>query len=178
FRTLDVFRWELASVDLSDMESTDELADKVVDELQACREKADGLPLAVRVELTGQTPIHDDLLGEREYWTNQIRSYALDAGGGRMWVEKVRIRTSPVRAEAPAEPTGDDPMGELAEILGELREDAAAFEEYDIDFRKLPSKLPADLHQLLPADDPDWCRSIVDEAESLLAHTLRGKAAK
>ncbi|MFG0334831.1 MAG: exonuclease SbcCD subunit D, partial [Maioricimonas sp. JB049] len=154
FRTLDVFRWELASVDLSDMESTDELPGAVVDRLQVCREQADGLPLAVRVELTGQTPIHDELLGDRERWTNEIRSIALDAGSGAIWVEKVRIGTSRVRAETPAEPTGDDPMGELVEILGELRKDTAAFEEYDIDFRKLPSKLPADLHQLLPADDP------------------------
>ncbi|MEW4529183.1 DNA repair exonuclease [Maioricimonas sp. JC845] len=178
FRTLDVFRWELANVDLSDVESTDELADKVVDELQACRERADGRPLAVRVELTGQTPIHDDLLGERERWTNEIRSYALDAGGGRMWVEKVRIRTSPVPHEMPAESAGDDPMGELAEILNELRENPATFEKYGIDFRKLPEKLRGDLRRLLPVDDPDWCRSIVDEAESLLTHTLRGKAAK
>ncbi|QDU36964.1 putative metallophosphoesterase YhaO [Maioricimonas rarisocia] len=178
FRTLDVFRWELANVDLGGVDSADDLPGVVAESLRACREAADGLPLAVRVELTGETAVHDELLGERERWTNEIRSIALDAGSGAIWVEKVRIRTSPVRVETPVEPAGDDPMGELAEILEGLRTGPAAFETYDIDFRKLPSKLPTDLRELLAVNDPDWCRSIVDEAESLLHHTLRGKAAK
>src|SRR5438270_132719 len=85
--------------------------------LTACR----GRLLALRVEFHGSTAAHDSLSARPAHWLQEVRHAALDAGSGRVWVEKVVFKTTP--AAAPGITRGDAPLAELAACLDELRND-------------------------------------------------------
>jgi DNA repair exonuclease SbcCD nuclease subunit len=61
---------------------TFEVLDLVASEIQSSHGNAAGRLLALRVELTGQSPAHRDLHAKKHYWTNEIRSIAIDVAKG------------------------------------------------------------------------------------------------
>ena len=74
FRALDVLRWDVANIDVSESQGVDDVLDLVAKEIEACHGKAAGRLLALRIELTGQTAAHRDLHARKHHWTNEIRS--------------------------------------------------------------------------------------------------------
>lgn len=164
FRPLDVLRWERLRLDVGGFEDVDELLVTLAGRLGELRQRSDGLPLAVRVELAGACALHQRLLAERARWTNEIRSQAIDARGGTIWVEKVKIQTAPPGASGDGEPVMEGPIGELQDLIGELRADPARWERLDADFSDILRKLPAELQQAAQPGDASWLRSLLDEA--------------
>lgn len=167
FRAVDVVRWELAEIDVGGLATRDEVQQAVVRGLRGCRDQADGRLLAVRVVFRGTTPLHQELAAQRGRLTNEVRSWAEEAGGD-IWIEKVQIRTTAPRSARRDAADGDDPLSELREILAELRRDPEQWSACGIGFDDLRNKLPDELGHLLPVDDPEWRASVLEEAEALL----------
>jgi DNA repair exonuclease SbcCD nuclease subunit len=177
FQPLDVFRWEVCEVDARDLDRTDEVLERLSVELSRLVQRSDGLPMAVRVTASGCCQAHDRLMSEQEQWINQVRGLALDVGGGSLWVEKVRLRTTPQRALDPAL-LADGPMGALLACTRQLRADDQKLLELGGELESLRRKLPTELKRgddPLTFDDPRQLRAVLDEIEPLLLQRLLGE---
>ncbi len=121
FRPLDVLRWEYIKIDLSDVHSNAELIEKVSAEVREAHQSADGLPLALRLDLVGPSPVHRLLIADTRQVTNEIRSLATELGSGNIWLEKLNIRTTPISAKTSSEAPVDGPLAEIGTLVQELR---------------------------------------------------------
>lgn len=177
FRSLDVLRWERAEVDAGSAQEIDQVLQDVAAHLKQLHQESAGRPLAIRVELTGRTPLHERLMGDRQRWTNEIRSQAIEASDGEIWVEKVKIQTAThSRGSQTAGPgAADGPIGELLALIDELRANPGDLKQLGVDFSDLARKLPAECKELARFEDSDWLRSILNEAEAQLLNQLIGE---
>jgi exonuclease SbcD len=174
FRALDVLRWDVASIDVSGAQGVDEVLDLVATEIELSLGKAAGRLLALRVELTGQSPAHRDLHVQKHHWTNEIRSLAIDVGKGDVWIEKVKLRTSEPVARLAPNYIPDDAIGELTSLFELARADTSLLTELEFDVSDVVKKLPADLKTIVRPDDPEWLKEILTEAEPFLLSRLVG----
>ena len=147
FRPLDVFRWVRLPLEVSTMGSTDEIVDAVASGFFDALSASDGRALGVRVELFGKTSLHETLEAETMRLSDELRSRAIAESSGRLWVEKLVIRTS----RLPASPDVDsaiaqDALTEISGVIADLRADpqliSSLLKEGDCGelFKKLPQE--------------------------------------
>jgi len=174
-RDLDVFRWTVCAVSLTGVAGTGEVLDRVQQALEAALDAAEGRPLAARVRLEGACPLHDDLVGDPERWTAEIRALA-SGFGDALWIEKVQMRTG--RAGDLGVLERDDALGGLLRTLRELEADDAGLAGLAESFADLERKLPPELFDLSEGaeaarpTDPEGLRARLDEAKDLLLARL------
>ena len=174
FQPLDVFRWEACDVDMTDAQHADHVLELFAAELSQLTRKHAGIPLAVRVIVTGSTDAHERLVADPVAWTNHLRATALDIAAGSVWIETVKFRTSPPLGRDVATPV-DGPIGELVRYVHELRDDELQLAELAEELADLRRKLPDDLtrgEEALVADNPDRLRQWLAEVEPMLLHRL------
>jgi DNA repair exonuclease SbcCD nuclease subunit len=171
FAPLDVFRWRVCTVDAAGAESCDAVLARACAAIAACMHECEGLPAAVRIEITGACAAHAEMAADAVRWTNRVRSAALQHAGGEAWIEKVLLRTSP-----PLDfDLADGPLAEIRDYLNEIKYDATqlhALRELLSDFeRRLPEEVKDDD---LSFDRPERLRELLDEVEPLLWGRLAG----
>jgi exonuclease SbcD len=171
--TLDVIRWERASVDLVDAASLDDLHDRTAQAVRALVDSADARPLVLRIELEGATPLHNPLVAATA-WREDLRALAIDASAESAWIEKIVLRTSP-----PARSGGlAGPLGEVREYVRSLADGSGGPAAVQDAVQPLLAKLPDDLRQEVSAWlEPSGERylRLMAEAESLLMERLAGQ---
>jgi DNA repair exonuclease SbcCD nuclease subunit len=174
FLPLDVFRWDVCQVPAGAARRGDDLLEIFAQQLSRLLTQHPHLPLTVRVELTGRSAAHQELLADVAGWTQQIRAAAVDASAGRVWVEKVKLRTAPMRdLEEVARQEG--PIGELVRYVGQLRQDDEGLRALAEELTEFRRKLPEELlrgEDALPIDDPRHLRRVLEEVRSLLLNRL------
>lgn len=131
---LDVLRWEVLKVDVSACADIEDIARKVGQGLTGLLE-ADDVPRAVRVMLEGKTRLHGALFGNAASIRAQVLAQAAAIDEEQLWIEKVKVATTPVDAPQSS--------GESREALAELQ---AIFAEASSD----PDFLEDLQHQLHP----------------------------
>ncbi len=137
---LDVVRWSRVEVDASGLATAPEVEEAIRAALVRARDRdAEGRPLVVRVELIGESEAHGALLARRQDLREDVRAIAAGLSE-RIWIEKVRLGTSPTRAAA-AGPAGDD----LSALLLAAGSDPELRDILRRDFADLAARLPADL---------------------------------
>jgi DNA repair exonuclease SbcCD nuclease subunit len=173
FHCLDVLRWERCLVNADGLEHADAVLEQTTDQLTRLRRDNDDRLLALRVEVHGSTPAHEQLLADTPRWTNEIRAQAIAVGGERLWIEKVHFHT---RAAHPSGATaGEGPMEELLTVLEQLRTDAGQLQELAGQLDDLKGKLPPELRQ--GPDAPDlgdaaWLGRVLDRVRPILVRRL------
>lgn len=175
-RPLDVFRWETCQVDATAAQSGSEVVDRLTNRLRDLVRASEGLPLAVRVEVTGACRAHQHLAAESHRWTNEVRSAAVDAGSGAVWIEKIKWNTS-LPAEASAD-WSDGPLGELIQYIEELRVDRTQLSLLGSELADLKKKLPPELSEgggAMDLESPDALLTVLDDVREVLAARLLGK---
>ncbi|MDZ7617042.1 MAG: DNA repair exonuclease, partial [Patescibacteria group bacterium] len=180
FRPLDVFRWAVCELAAAEQDRAEDVCDAFAAEVSNLVAQQAGLPLAVRVILTGRSAAHQQLAADPIGWTNQLRAAALDAAPGRAWVEKVRLQTLPLSTHDAPMPD-DGPMGELLRYLAELHEQEPLLAELADELADLRRKLPDELMRgddALALDQPAALRRIVDELQPFLMSRLKEGANK
>lgn len=174
FVPVDVLRWEECHIDASEFASTDDAWPALAAELSRLSEQHEQMPLAVRVFFFGRSAAHDQLISDLTHVTNQCRATALDAAGGRIWVEKVKLHTLPSRQ--PQELlTADGPLGELMQYCAELQSDDEQLRELSEQFIELRRKLPDEIwrgNDAMALDDPARLRELLNQIQSLLSSRL------
>lgn len=166
FHPLDAARWFVEAVDTSTERTGFDVVDRVVERFEALLEENADLPLVVRVRLFGETRAHEELAADVEQWTHEIRAAALDVGGGRVFVEKVRLETHAPVDVSEAE-TASGPVGELLQTLEEIAADPGELESLGRVLEDLEGKLPRELRETEGAPgltDPErvgaWLRQV------------------
>ena len=174
FEPLDVLRWDRATVDAGDCRGIDDVLECVASEIESRHGQADGRPLAMRVELTGETAVNGQLHANKHRWTNDIRALARDVGKGEVWIEKVRLLTTdPASRPTPAN-VPDDALSEVASLFQQIRDDSSRARTLGFDLGDVVKKLPAELKDLARLDDDDWLSEVLAAAEPLLHSRLMG----
>lgn len=139
FRPLDVIRWEVASVDLLGVEREADLIDRVTRAVECAIGKHGTMPIALRVELKGVTPLHGDLLAREEYWRGEIENLAITRGPGRVWLEAVKIRTAlPTSAGSRL---GDDAWAALDRTMARLAADRDFLDQFVAEMARFERRL-------------------------------------
>lgn len=171
--TLDVVRWAVCDVDASEASSPDDVVELVRQSLEMATSDAGGRALCARIVISGATRAHPALVSDAERWENQIRVTATDMTG-EVWLEKVRIATSPA-FELSRLAERQDAVGQVARALRSLREDPAELASLFESFADLSGKLPPEAREGLDAlrvDDPVLQREVLDDVERLLVPEL------
>ena len=173
---LDVVRWHQAEVDLQGKTREPELIEGIRASLSRTYRDADGRPSAVRLILTGRTPLHD--LVERR--PNRLRQTVLELageiGGDDIWIEKIRDDTT---LPTPSVAASNEVASELIQIMKELAGDAARVGPLlEKELEPLRTKLPEELKEL-PAlkllDDSGLARDALTRLEPRLGARLAGE---
>jgi len=86
---LDVLRWALCSVDLTDATEMREVLERARKAIETKRGSADGRPIAMRIRFEGATSISDELAAYPERFEQQIKSLGAEIAGDDLWIERV-----------------------------------------------------------------------------------------
>lgn len=141
----DVVRWSLLSVDVETCTQTVDVVDRVRTTVEdAVTRDSDGRLLACRIELTGQTEIHDGLLVSTDYLLAEARAAALALGEEVAWVERVVIATTP-KIDPATLRAREDALGELQRMLNDATADSSLLEQLGADLGELVRKMPHEL---------------------------------
>ena len=174
-RELDVLRWSLCRVDLSACATVDLAIDAVRQGMKSQQAGAAGRPLALRLQLVGESPIHAELHRQSASLTEEFRSIAV--GLGEMWLEKVLLATQ--RPVALVESLGTEtPMTDLVRAIDRLDFQPGALMELIPEIGMLQSKLPPELlHEggLAAEESPEWPGSLREEVKEMLVARLLGQ---
>jgi len=169
-RDLDVVRWYLCEVDAAGADDVDEVFDRVKRSVEERIEENEERLLALRIILAGRCKAHAGLTKDTRQTTSEIQNIGNDAGGGQVWIEKVRIKT---QAEVDLEEAlaRDDAVSNLLKTIQNLSSVDAALAELDEEISALTKKLPPELQgeeNPLEFDDPDSRQELLDEVKDIL----------
>ena len=140
-RDVQVLCWSRCDIDISDCNSIDSVTRQVRETLEEQQRKADSNIVAVRLEITGTTPVHSELQEEANSLTEVFRGIA--AGLGDIWLEKVLFKTQRhVAIESLLEEK--TPVADLLKTVSTLDLNAETIARLIPEISNLQSKLPAE----------------------------------
>jgi DNA repair exonuclease SbcCD nuclease subunit len=172
--SLDVLRWELCEVDASGLESIDEILDKAREVLEQKYQDVDGRFLAVRFRIYGATKVHQELIVEKDHFTNNIRSLSLEVGLGDVWVEKVKIETSRmINIEELKEQ--HTPIAVILDFIKDVGNDDDRLSELLIEFQDIHQALPFEIRngeEGINFNDTDIIKKRLTDVEDLILYYL------
>jgi len=147
---VDVMRWERLDVDVStatDLQGAVLLAGRALQALLAAR--SDGKPVSVRVTLVGRTAAHGALFGLHTQLREELLAQAAAMAGDRMWIEKLRLETTPL-VDASQISERADAIADLQELLAQVPLDETFMRSLAEDLQLLTAKAPLELNEALP----------------------------
>ena len=141
---VDVLRWHALEVDVaaaSDLAAAVRLAGRALEHLV---EESGVLPLVVRVTLTGASPAHGELFGLEAQLRAEVLAHAASIGSERLWIEKLRLETSPhaVAADVTARL---DAVADLQALLQRAELDPIFMQSLEEELMQLIGKLPLEV---------------------------------
>ncbi|NQT63964.1 MAG: DNA repair exonuclease [Candidatus Marinimicrobia bacterium] len=172
---LDVLRWSICRVDLSECDTKEHMYKIVRSAIEKERDLVSGKTLALRLHLEGRCLLHAELHARSIQITEEIRSIAasLDA----VWLEKVILRTN--RMSSFEEIDGkDSPLTSLLQAVESLDLEEGTLSTLVPDIAKLNLKLPAELLDVnsMQESHPENSSELQEEVkELLLARLIQSK---
>jgi DNA repair protein SbcD/Mre11 len=113
-RPLDVVRWSREELNAGECTDLDMIHDLVRERLEELTNNAGGRALAVRLQISGCTPLHYEIVKREVQLGDDLRSIAQTVGD--IWIEKLEFNTAPLERNLP-DPTI---VGRLQAIVDEL----------------------------------------------------------
>ncbi len=171
-RDLDVLRWSICRVDLSDCETTDSIYGAVRQGFEQELDLADDRPLALRLILTGECTVHSQLLNRTDQWTEEFRGIA--AGLGDVWLEKVKFQTSR-KVNFKEIINENTPVAGLLQSIQNLELDGDSLLDLVPELTALKRKLPVEIHsgnEPFPDTSPEKMTELRTQVAELLTSRL------
>ncbi len=171
---LDVMRWARCEVDVAACDSLDDLYVDVRMQFQEIVDEADGRPVAVRIVLQGNTPLHSQLHAGIENLKQEFRALCNGFGGAGMWLEKLSLKSAPAPGGDEIV-SNDEALGGLLGIIRKLEVDDAAAASLLDEVAALGGKLPAELRSGddgYDLTDPHLFAETLDDVKELLVNRL------
>jgi DNA repair exonuclease SbcCD nuclease subunit len=172
--SLDVMRWSLCSVDVTEAQDLVEVFERVRKGIEREQASAENRPLAMRIRLHGATRMAGALAAYPERLEQQLKALGAETAGDELWIEKIENATTG-KLDLATMLASDHAMGRLLKEILEL--------QIDIDLRdKLHDKI-LELRQKAPLeafgpdspfnlDDDHVMGRMVEEAKHLLIGRL------
>lgn len=147
---VDVLRWHALEVDVGAAANLDESVRLIGRALELLVEESGALPLVVRVTLTGASPAHGELFGLETQLRAEVLAHAASIGSERLWIEKVRLDTTPhdLAADVSAR---SDAVADLQALLLKAEFDPVFMKSLQEDLMQLIGKLPLEVIDALPS---------------------------
>ena len=162
---VDVVRWTHLLVPADRCANAADAVDLIHRAIEGAVEReSQGRLLACRIELTGRTALHGELLASAEYLLAEARAAALGLGEEAAWIERLVIGTE--RSETTA--LRQDALGDLQRMFGSAGSDAGLWAQLASDLGDLIRKLPHDVRA--EAEDAVLKAAIDGDSVSLIAH--------
>ncbi len=173
FLATDTLRWFELDVEAEPAANTMDLLNQISRELSECVEHSDGRFCAIRLIVRGSTDAHQDLISpdHRERFIAQIRDTA-NALGNEVWIEKIRLQTSP---PVDLEQLEKEPglVGELLRIVSEAEHDEDLLRTLGEGLRSLTNQADRELAEInVNVENPQQLRMWLVEARRLLVSRL------
>lgn len=168
----DVVRWHRLDVPVEDCSASIDVLSAIDQKLAEFQENDEGDHTnAVRVRLTGTTPLHGSLVSGNEDFTRNVQALSLDVGGDTLWIERVEIATSPPAAVT-SDQISNEAIGELRSMLDGAIGDPELEEQLQNEFARLSAKLHGELRTDTEKSESDYTQMLVNgKYRELLAHT-------
>jgi DNA repair exonuclease SbcCD nuclease subunit len=144
-RPLDAVRFAVETIDVSPLTDREGLSAAIRRCAGAALESADGRALALRLNLTGASLLHADLMTDSSNLREEVETL-LASIDGDIWLEKLSLRTQPPPAQFSVDPTV---AGGLRTAIEELAQGSWLQERLEARLGDIAKKLPAGAH----ADD-------------------------
>lgn len=93
---LDVVRWQVLDIDLTGVMEEAEALSRVTHTMTRAVSDAEGRLVAARIVFTGSTPLHGSLHREMHRWHAELLGRAQDQGDETIWIERIKVLTTPV----------------------------------------------------------------------------------
>jgi hypothetical protein len=133
---------------------------------------AEGRLLATRIQLTGATTLHGSLHREAQHWRAQVQALAQDFGEESVWVERLRIGTSPVYDLA--ELAARDALTKT--VLDSLETTTHNLAVLPDDITEMLDVLPSELRTEVAAEwEPDQLPALMEEVRAIILEALQTK---
>ena len=171
---LDVFRWALCSVDLTDAAEMREVLERTRKAIENERPSADGRPIAMRIRFEGATAISGELAAYPERLEQQIKALGAEIAGDDLWIERVE-NAAVGKLDLDSTLSDDSAFGKLLkEILStpDNPDEISGLKDVVTDLRqKIPSEaFGAD--SVLNLDENQTVERLVEEAKNMLVGRL------
>ena len=171
---VDVLRWQRLEVDVSACCTLTDTVHVVGQAIQTLLPELEGdMMLAVRVVLYGASPVHGELFGLEAQLRAEILAQAVALGAERIWLEKVKLATSPPDEPA-SRPDSAEALADLQVLLEQAQQDPQFLEGLQSDLMSLVVKSPQELQGSVPWFDDirkgDMSRLLAEVSPALMAH--------
>ncbi len=149
---VDVLRWHALDVDISAVDNRRAAIRLAGGELErALAATPSHLPLAVRVQFTGRSAAHAELVADEGQLRQEIIAQAVALDADRVWIEKVRVASEPIVTDhLPSEYEAQGALAELAILALAAKDDPDFVQSMQADWLALLEKLPHDVLQASP----------------------------
>jgi DNA repair protein SbcD/Mre11 len=168
-RALDVVRWASIAIDVSETKDHPDLLELIRVRLAECSEEADGRHMALRLTITGTTPLHSMLVLGRISFREDVETL-LATLSHDVWLEKLKLAT-----QHPMVPEAVDPTiaGRLDLEVTRLSQNSVIAQVLEARLAEIRTKLPAGAH----ADAfIELMRVEIPERAAALAHSIVSEA--
>ncbi|MCH8216525.1 MAG: DNA repair exonuclease [Planctomycetes bacterium] len=169
WRGLDVVRWRALTVDLTGATKETEALKRIRGSLSDAVGEAEGRLVAARIHLTGATALHGVFHRDAERFRAEVLALAQDFGEGTIWIERIKIATSPVYD-----------LSQLAQrdaltkiVLETLEEATQGLEALPDDIADMLSVLPPAVRTELDSEwDPEQRAGVIEEVRAIVLAAL------
>jgi hypothetical protein len=172
WQTLDVVRWAALEVDVSGLEKELEATQCIRDALTDAVAEAEGRLLAIRITLTGSTPLHGVFHREAMRLRAEVLAIAQDFGEESVWIERITMETTPVYD-----------LTQLAErdtltgtVLKTLEGASQGLELVPDDIKEMLALLPTEVRPEVEKElEGENLTGVIDDVRSIILETLKSK---
>jgi DNA repair exonuclease SbcCD nuclease subunit len=162
---VDCVRWIHLPVPVERCSAVSDAVDRIRQAIDGAVERdAQGRLLACRIELTGRTGLHGELLASADHLLAEARAAALGLGDEVAWIERLIVATASPEAAA----SRKDALGDLQRIIERAGSDAELQARLATELGDLVRKLPHDIRT--DADDAVLKAAIDGNIANLIAH--------
>lgn len=167
FMPLDVIRWVHVRVDARDIDTPYDLRDRVEQQLKEIAGEHNGMPVAARILIEGETSISDEILSDVDQWINIIRGITVSSGTGCVWIEKIKFNLWMPAGDCQSMVT-DGAIGEVFLILDEMKHNAETCQEISAELMELEKKLPPEMKHTsdgIKPGSPEWVFELLNQVQ-------------
>ena len=171
---LDVLRWSLCDIDLTDAEEKQEVLERVRKSIEQEHAAAEDRPLAMRIRLQGATKVADELAAYPDRFEHEIKALGAEIAGDELWIERIE-NSSGGKLDLESALTDDNAMAGLLKEILKITDDSDEIEGLQDKIAQLRQKAPSEAfghESILNLDDEQTVHRIVEEAKRMLTGRL------